>query len=128
MIPVMREHIQNLDHDHNPRVLINSFDALEEKSMAILEKIGICSIGPLIPSVFYDGKDVEYKSFGCDLFDKTEDYWEWLDSKDEGSVEWKRDEDSEKKNENDGLNGKGMIVSWCSQIVDLNNPRGVTMD
>ncbi|KAK4353007.1 hypothetical protein RND71_028525 [Anisodus tanguticus] len=149
MIPVMREHIQNLEHDPNPRVLINSFDALEEKSMTILEKIGICSIGPLIPSAFCDGKDVEDKSFGCDLFAKTEDYWEWLDSKAEGSVVYvsfgslavlkeeqkeevlqglleserpflwvirSSNEDGENKKENDELNGKGMIVSWCSQM------------
>ncbi|XP_059316171.1 phloretin 4'-O-glucosyltransferase-like [Lycium ferocissimum] len=147
MVPVMREHVQNLENDPNPRVLINTFDSLEEKSMKILDKIGICSIGPLIPSAFCDGKDVKDKSFGCDLFDKTETYWQWLDSKAEGSVvyvsfgsiamlkEVQKEEvlqgllESERpflwvirsskeddKNENDGLNGKGMIVPWCSQM------------
>ncbi|MCD7454436.1 hypothetical protein HAX54_024875 [Datura stramonium] len=150
MIPVMREHIQNLEHDPNPRVLINSFDELEEKSMKILEKIGICSIGPLIPSAFSDGNDIEDKSFGCDLFEKSETYCQWLDSKPEGSVVYvsfgslamlkeeqkeevlqglleserpflwviRSSKEYEKNNndENDGLNGKGMIVPWCSQM------------
>lgn len=87
MIPVMREHIQNLEHDPNPCVLINTFDKLEEKSLKILDKIGIYSIGPLIPSAFFDGNEIEEdKSFGCDLFEKSETYCQWLDSKSEGSV------------------------------------------
>ncbi|OIT38227.1 PREDICTED: crocetin glucosyltransferase, chloroplastic-like isoform X1 [Nicotiana attenuata] len=149
MIPVMREHIKILENDPNPRVLINTFDALEEKSLKIFEKIGVSSIGPLIPSAFCDGNDVNDKSFGCELFDKSENYSQWLDSKAEGSVvyisfgslavlkEEQKEEilkglleserpflwvirtsnkDDKIKNENYGLNGKGMIVPWCSQM------------
>ncbi|KAL3369389.1 hypothetical protein AABB24_009968 [Solanum stoloniferum] len=150
MIPVMREHIQNLEHDPNPRVLINTFDKLEEKSLKILDKIGICSIGPLIPSAFLDGNELEDKSFGCDLFEKSETYCQWLDSKPEGSVVYvafgsvamvkeeqkeevlqslmesempflwvirsSKEDDKKKNDEIYGLNGKGMIVPWCSQM------------
>lgn len=150
MIPVMREHIQNLENDPNARVLINTFDKLEEKSLKILEEIGICSIGPLIPSATFDGNEIEDKYYGCDLIEKSETYCRWLDSKAEGSVVYvafgslamlkeeqkeevlqglleserpflwvirSSNEDDKKENdENDGLNGKGMIVPWCSQM------------
>lgn len=84
--PVMREHVQNLEHDPNPRVLINTFEEFEHKSLKLLEEIGILSIGPLIPSAFTDGNELEDKSFGCDLFEKCEGYSQWLASKAEGSV------------------------------------------
>lgn len=150
MIPVMREHIQNLEHDTNPRVLINTFNKLEEKSLKIIDKIGIYSIGPLIPSAFLDGIELEDKSFGCDLFEKSETYCQWLDSKLEGSVVYvafgsiatvkeeqkeevlqgllesempflwvirsSKEDDKKKNDEIYGLNGKGMIVPWCSQM------------
>nr|WIW42759.1 UDP-glycosyltransferase [Nicotiana tabacum] len=87
MIPIMREHIQNLEKDPNSCVLINSFDALEEKSMRIVDKLRIFSVGPLVPSAFSDGNDPKDKSFGCELFENREkNYRQWLDSKPEGSV------------------------------------------
>ncbi|KAJ8561186.1 hypothetical protein K7X08_027376 [Anisodus acutangulus] len=87
MIPIMREHIQNLENDPNSFVLVNSFDALEEKSMRIIDKMRIFSVGPLVPSAFSDGNDPKDKSFGCELFDKSgKNYHQWLDSKLESSV------------------------------------------
>ncbi|XP_059285991.1 phloretin 4'-O-glucosyltransferase-like [Lycium ferocissimum] len=87
MIPIMREHIQNLENDPNSCVLINSFNALEEKSMRIIDKMRIFSVGPLVPSAFSDGNDPKDKSFGCELFDKSEkNYHQWLDLKPKGSV------------------------------------------
>lgn len=87
MIPILRAHIQNLENDPNSCVLINTFDALEEKSTRVIDKIRIFSIGPLVPSAFSDGNDPKDKSFGCELFDKSEkNYHQWLDSKPEGSI------------------------------------------
>nr|UHH90512.1 UDP-glycosyltransferase [Nicotiana benthamiana] len=87
MIPIMREHIQNLENDPNSCVLINTFDALEEKSMRIVDKLRIFSVGPLVPSAFSDGNDPKDKSFGCELFENREkNYLQWLDSKPEDSV------------------------------------------
>ncbi|MCD9638856.1 hypothetical protein HAX54_023016 [Datura stramonium] len=87
MIPILREHIQNLENDPNSCVLINSFEALEENSMRVIDKMRIFSIGPLVPSAFSDGNDPKDRSFGCELFDKSEkNYHPWLDSKPEGSV------------------------------------------
>ncbi|KAK6772842.1 hypothetical protein RDI58_028080 [Solanum bulbocastanum] len=87
MIPILREHIQNLENDPNSYVLINTFDALEEKSMRVIDKFRMFSIGPLVPSAFSDGNDPNDKSFGCELFDKSEkNYHQWLDSRHEGSV------------------------------------------
>nr|XP_004253165.1 crocetin glucosyltransferase, chloroplastic-like [Solanum lycopersicum] len=87
MIPILREHIQNLENDPNSYVLINTFNALEEKSMRVIDKFRLFSIGPLVPSAFSDGNDPKDKSFGCELFDKPEkNYHQWLDSRHEGSV------------------------------------------
>ncbi|XP_015060823.1 UDP-glycosyltransferase 75C1-like [Solanum pennellii] len=87
MIPILREHIQNLENDPNSYVLINTFNALEEKSMRVIDKFRMFSIGPLVPLAFSDGNDPKDKSFGCELFDKPEkNYHQWLDSRPEGSV------------------------------------------
>ncbi|KAF3673622.1 putative serine hydroxymethyltransferase 4-like [Capsicum annuum] len=69
----------------NDAFFLNTFDKLKEKSLKILEVLGICSIGPLLPSAYY-GCDLEDTLFGCDLFEKCETYCTWLDTKPEGSV------------------------------------------
>nr|XP_016487713.1 PREDICTED: crocetin glucosyltransferase, chloroplastic-like [Nicotiana tabacum] len=113
MIPVVREHIKILENDPNPRVLINTFDALEEKSLKILEKIGWLDLKA-------EGS-VVYISFGSLAVLKEEQKEEIL----KGLLESERpflwvirlsNEDGKNKNVNYGLNGKGMIVPWCSQM------------
>ncbi|KAF3676302.1 putative serine hydroxymethyltransferase 4-like [Capsicum annuum] len=69
----------------NDAFFLNTFDKLKEKSLKILEVLGICSIGRLLPSAYY-GCDLEDTLFGCDLFEKCEPYCTWLDTKPEGSV------------------------------------------
>ncbi|KAA8548349.1 hypothetical protein F0562_000033 [Nyssa sinensis] len=86
IVPIMQEHMQTLEKDPNPCVLVNTFDALEEDSIRAIADKKVITIGPLIPSAFYDGDDPSDTSFGCDLFDGSKDYLQWLDSKPKGSV------------------------------------------
>ncbi|WRX14811.1 hypothetical protein QQP08_007298, partial [Theobroma cacao] len=77
-----QKHIQVLEKDPNPCVLINTFDALEEyaiKALAHDSNINLITIGPLVPSDNF---------VGCDLFENScHDYYtHWLDSKPDGSV------------------------------------------
>ncbi|KAI9194113.1 hypothetical protein LWI28_003221 [Acer negundo] len=79
IIPCFREHIQNLENDPNPCVLLNTFDALEEEAIKnVGNNINIISIGPLVPS--------DNKQAGCDLFEASKQYIEWLNTKPDRSV------------------------------------------
>lgn len=86
MAATLRDHMQSLEKDPNPIVLINTFEALEEKQLKIFPNMNIIPIGPLVPSAFLDGNHTTDTSFGCDLFGKSKDYLTWLDSKMERSV------------------------------------------
>ncbi|KAL8246330.1 hypothetical protein R6Q59_007546 [Mikania micrantha] len=48
-----------------PKVLVNTFDALEEETLKEIDgKIDMVAVGPLIPSAFLDGNDPTDRSFG----------------------------------------------------------------
>ncbi|XP_058200920.1 crocetin glucosyltransferase, chloroplastic-like [Rhododendron vialii] len=84
---IFKELIQTLDDsESNPKILVNTFDAIEPEALKVIEKYDLTAIGPLIPSAFLDGSDPLDTSFGGDLFQKTKDYTLWLNSKPESSV------------------------------------------
>ncbi|KAG6750013.1 hypothetical protein POTOM_047091 [Populus tomentosa] len=85
-LQLFQEQLEQLSQETNPKLLVNSFDALELGAMNATEKFNLIGIGPLIPSAFLDGKDPLDKSFGGDLFQGSEDYTEWLNSKPKSSV------------------------------------------
>lgn len=85
-LPTFKEQLDTLDGEENPKVLVNTFDALEVDALKAVEKYNLIGIGPLIPSSFLDGKDPLDSSFGGDLFQKSNDYMEWLDSKPKSSI------------------------------------------
>ncbi|RVW31135.1 UDP-glycosyltransferase 75C1 [Vitis vinifera] len=77
-VPSLQEHIQNLEQDPNPCVLINTFNALEEDVIKALgDFMNVVAIGPLVQLD---------SSISCDLFERSKDYLPWLNSKPEGSV------------------------------------------
>ncbi|XP_058200943.1 crocetin glucosyltransferase, chloroplastic-like [Rhododendron vialii] len=85
-LPLFKEHIDTLDEETNPKILVNSFEALEMEALKAIGKLNFVAIGPLIPSAFLDGKDPSDNSFGGDLLQKSNDYIKWLDSKPRESV------------------------------------------
>ncbi|XP_058200923.1 crocetin glucosyltransferase, chloroplastic-like [Rhododendron vialii] len=85
-LSLFKEHIDTLGEETNPKVLVNSFDALESEALRAIKKLNFVAIGPLIPSAFLDRKDPSDNSFGGDLLQKSNNYIEWLDSKPRGSV------------------------------------------
>ncbi|RVW31117.1 Crocetin glucosyltransferase, chloroplastic [Vitis vinifera] len=78
--------LEQLNRESNPRVLVNSFDALESEALRAINKFKLMGIGPLLPSAFLDGKDPSDTSFGGDLFRGSKDYIQWLNSNAESSV------------------------------------------
>ncbi|KAF8015948.1 hypothetical protein BT93_H1482 [Corymbia citriodora subsp. variegata] len=85
-LPIFQRHFEVLFKEANPRILANTFDALEPDAMRAIDKFEVIGIGPLIPSAFLDGQDPSDTSFGGDLFKSTSGYIEWLDTKPTASV------------------------------------------
>ncbi|KAL0382832.1 UNVERIFIED_CONTAM: UDP-glycosyltransferase 75C1 [Sesamum calycinum] len=81
-----KEQLEALDVETKPKVLVNTFDSLEPDALKVIHKYELIGVGPLIPSAFLDGKDPSDRLFGGDLFHKSDDYIEWLNSKPESSV------------------------------------------
>ncbi|KAF7112282.1 hypothetical protein RHSIM_RhsimUnG0244800 [Rhododendron simsii] len=59
-LPLLKQHFDMLDAQNNPKVLVNSFDALESEALRAIEKLNLVAIGPLIPSAFLGGKDPHF--------------------------------------------------------------------
>ncbi|KAL5542737.1 hypothetical protein UlMin_010447 [Ulmus minor] len=80
------EQFEVLEKEGNQKVLVNTFDELELEALRAISKVNLIGIGPLIPSAFLDEKDPSDTSFGADLFQCSNDYMEWLNSRPKGSV------------------------------------------
>ncbi|XP_059632110.1 UDP-glycosyltransferase 75C1-like [Cornus florida] len=85
-LPAFKKHIEILDAQTNPQVLVNTFDALEFDTLRAIKKLNMIPIGPLVPSAFLDGKDPSDTSNEGDMFQKSTEYVEWLNSKPQSSV------------------------------------------
>ncbi|KAL8525248.1 hypothetical protein ACS0TY_014759 [Phlomoides rotata] len=85
-LPAYKEQLDSLDAETKPKVLVNTFDALESDALKAVDAYQMIGVGPLIPSAFLDNKDPTDDLFGGDLFKKSDDYLEWLNSKPQSSV------------------------------------------
>ncbi|XAR62521.1 Crocetin glucosyltransferase [Bertholletia excelsa] len=85
-LPSFKEQLDTLDKETNPKILVNTFDALEPDALKAIQEYNLLAVGPLIPSAFLDGEDPTDTSFGGDLFHKSGNYIEWLNSMPESSV------------------------------------------
>ncbi|XP_051127975.1 UDP-glycosyltransferase 75C1-like [Andrographis paniculata] len=86
-LALFKEQVDVLDGEERPKVLVNTFDALEAEALKAIHGYEQIAIGPLIPSAFLDGQDSTDKSFGCDLFEiKSNNYLEWLNTQPKSSV------------------------------------------
>ncbi|GFQ06724.1 crocetin glucosyltransferase chloroplastic [Phtheirospermum japonicum] len=82
-----KEQLDALDAETKPKVLVNTFDALESGALrAIDHKYELIGVGPLIPSDPFVPSDPPDKSFEGDLFQKSDDIIKWLNSKPDSSV------------------------------------------
>ncbi|CAL5214069.1 unnamed protein product [Lathyrus oleraceus] len=90
MLSLFEQQFNELDIETNPiTILVNSFEALEPDALRAVDNLNMISIGPLIPSAFLDEKDPTVNtSFGgqAHIFQPSNGYVEWLDSKTEKSV------------------------------------------
>ncbi|KAF3456678.1 hypothetical protein FNV43_RR01332 [Rhamnella rubrinervis] len=121
-IPLLKEQFEILNEESNPKVLANTFDDLEPDAVtAIGGKFDVIGIGPLIPSAFLDGKDPSDTSYGVDLFQRSKDYKEWLNSNPKRSM-IKRIRRRSKPSCTEELEKLGVIVPWCSQLEVLSHP------
>ncbi|XP_019179924.1 PREDICTED: crocetin glucosyltransferase, chloroplastic-like [Ipomoea nil] len=85
-IQAMKDQIDLINSEDNPKILVNTFDDLEVDALRAIKKMTLIGIGPLVPSAYLDGKDPSDTSFGGDLLEKSDDYVEWLDSQPKSSV------------------------------------------
>ncbi|XP_058202671.1 phloretin 4'-O-glucosyltransferase-like [Rhododendron vialii] len=53
-LPLLEEHVGILNGETNPKVLVNTFDALESWALRAIEKLNLVAVGPLLPSAFLD--------------------------------------------------------------------------
>lgn len=86
VLTAFKEQLDILDQEVKPKVLVNTFDALESEWLTCIDNYNVLAVGPLIPSAFLDGKDALDTSYCGDLFDKSKDYMGWLSSKPAASV------------------------------------------
>ncbi|KAK1373212.1 Glycosyltransferase [Heracleum sosnowskyi] len=88
MVPIYREHIQTLEKDPNSCVLVNTFDALEKDVMYSIPGIKFFPVGPLFSSSIFNKNELNIdKSFGGNMARcSTDNYLNWLDSKQDRSV------------------------------------------
>nr|POF16129.1 crocetin glucosyltransferase, chloroplastic [Quercus suber] len=77
LLPIFQADLEALEKLSKPRVLVNTFDALEIEALKAIEKLNLVAVGPLIPSAYLDERDPSNGS---------KDYMEWLNSKPESSV------------------------------------------
>ncbi|KAH0730444.1 hypothetical protein KY289_001632 [Solanum tuberosum] len=78
----IKRQIEMLSSEENPRVLVNTFEALEFDALRILKHVTMVGIGPSIPSTFLDDN-----TFRADMIEiSSKNYINWLNSKDKGSV------------------------------------------
>ncbi|KFK36297.1 hypothetical protein AALP_AA4G104100 [Arabis alpina] len=81
-VVTLKEHIEALESESNPKILVNSFSKLEPDALTSTQKLTMIPIGPLVSSS--SNSDDSSKA---DLFRSSEeDYMKWLDSKLEKSV------------------------------------------
>ncbi|KAL4602017.1 hypothetical protein ACB092_10G023300 [Castanea dentata] len=147
LLPIFQADLEALEKLSKPRVLVNTFDALEIDALKAIEKLNLVAVGPLIPPAYLDERDSSNGS---------KDYMEWLNSKPESSVIYvsfrsisvlmkqqmeeiarglldcgrpflwviraKENGEEEKLSCKKELEEKGMIVPWCSQVYVLSHP------
>ncbi|KAJ4914505.1 UDP-glycosyltransferase 75B1 [Raphanus sativus] len=78
-----QELMELLKKETNPKILVNTFDSLEQEALKAIPSVGMVAVGPLLPSDMFTGsepvKDLSKEQTGSS-------YSRWLESKTESSV------------------------------------------
>ncbi|KAA8548347.1 hypothetical protein F0562_000031 [Nyssa sinensis] len=151
LLPILKEQLDLLDTETKPKILVNTFDAIEPEALRAIEKFNMIAVGPLVSSASLEREDPSETQ-------KSRDYVEWLNSKPESSVVYvsfgsiavlsnqqmeeiarglleshrpfiwviRAMEIGVKQEDKLGcreeLEKQGMIVPWCSQVDVLSHP------
>ncbi|KAM7258420.1 hypothetical protein ACFE04_014161 [Oxalis oulophora] len=86
MLEGFAEHFKILDEETNPKILVNTFNALEFEALSAIKEYKVVGIGPLIPPTFLDEKEQINNSDNGDMLKPSKPYLDWLDTKLESSV------------------------------------------
>ncbi|KAK6161649.1 hypothetical protein DH2020_005030 [Rehmannia glutinosa] len=114
-LPTFKEQLDTLEAEVKPKVLVNTFDALEANAIKAIDRYDLIGIGPLIPSAFLDdGGD-------CERAIRTGRPFLWVIRLNENANQEKT-EDVENLSCLDELEKIGKIVAWCSQLEVLTHP------
>ncbi|KAH1096158.1 hypothetical protein J1N35_013079 [Gossypium stocksii] len=86
-LSLIQEQMGVLADESNPKILINTFDALEHEALNAIENFNIVGIGPLVPSSFLNSNDsldnsLKNRSFSI----RFRRLPPWLDSKSKSAV------------------------------------------
>ncbi|KAL6342459.1 hypothetical protein AAG906_011149 [Vitis piasezkii] len=81
-----QEDMEALRQETNPKVLVNTFDALEAEALRAVDKVKLIGIGSLVPSAFLDANDPSDSSFRGGIFQDPSNCIDWLNSKPKSSV------------------------------------------
>ncbi|KAL3568148.1 hypothetical protein D5086_030799 [Populus alba] len=127
LIPLFQHHIQALEKDSKPCVLLNTSDCLEEEAIRLISNLNPIPIGPLVSYAFLHENNSTDSSCGIDLFEKSSEYSQWLNSKPKGPFLWvirpsagSNDREFEEKIRDKVNEEVGLIVPWCSQMETTN--------
>ncbi|KAG4156810.1 hypothetical protein ERO13_D02G020820v2 [Gossypium hirsutum] len=86
-LSLFQEQMDVLANESNPKILVNTFDALEHEALNAIGNFNMLCIGPLIPFPFLNSNDSLDNSLRTDLFkSNSKDYLQWLDSKPKSAV------------------------------------------
>ncbi|XP_013638699.1 PREDICTED: UDP-glycosyltransferase 75B1 [Brassica oleracea var. oleracea] len=77
---LFQELMELLIEETNPKILVNTFDSLEQEALKALPRVGMVAVGPLLPSEMFTESVRDLSN------DQSSSYSRWLDSKTESSV------------------------------------------
>ncbi|KAF7109798.1 hypothetical protein CFC21_110000 [Triticum aestivum] len=150
LLDMMRDLFLVLD-EYKPKVLVNTFDALEPSALRAVAQFELVAVGPVVPD--------EASPSSTDLFrrDDGKGCMEWLDTKPARSVVYvsfgsilsmsKRQEEETRRGleatgrpylwvarkgagecatlnggDDDGVRAQGVVMEWCDQVKVLSHP------
>ncbi|KAL6602929.1 hypothetical protein ACP70R_043290 [Stipagrostis hirtigluma subsp. patula] len=146
LLDMVRDLFLSLD-EHRPKVLVNTFDALEPDALRAVPQFELAAVGPVVLD------EASPPSSSADLFRRHDatSYMEWLDTKPARSVVyvsfgsfltmskrqaeemrrglkatgrpylWSRKKGAAGAGDGEG-HARGMVVEWCDQVRVLSHP------